>query len=53
MKNPIFKGYFADPEIHFYEGRYSVYPTQDGQNWHGTDFRCYSSTDLENWKMIW
>jgi len=42
--NPLLTG--ADPEIHYFNGKYYIYPTTvDGKKFH-----TYSSTDLSNWK---
>ena len=52
-KNPVIEGLYADPEVLYSEkdGKYYLYPTTDGQeNWDNHDFRCYSSTDLKEWK---
>lgn len=51
--NPVLKGYYADPEILYSNktDKYYLYPTSDGfNNWSGTYFKCFSSTDLVNWK---
>lgn len=51
--NPVLKGYYADPEILYSNktSKYYLYPTSDGfNNWSGTYFKCFSSTDLVNWK---
>ncbi|MEH3115859.1 family 43 glycosylhydrolase [Pedobacter terrae] len=51
--NPVLKGYYADPEILYSNktDKYYLYPTSDGfDNWSGTYFKCFSSTDLVNWK---
>ena len=51
--NPVIQGLYADPEVLWSERdqKYYLYPTTDGQeNWNNHDFRCYSSTDLKNWK---
>lgn len=50
MSNPIIKGYYADPDIRYYDGRYYIYPTTDGNKWHGTAFKCFSSENLIDWK---
>jgi len=50
--NPVLKGYYADPEILYSNktGQYYIYPTSDGfNNWSGTYFKAFSSTDLVNW----
>jgi len=52
-KNPILKGYYADPEIiySYKTKKYYIYPTSDGfVDWTGTYFKTFSSTDLVNWK---
>jgi len=51
--NPVLKGYYADPEILYSNktSKYYLYPTSDGfNNWSGTFFKSFSSTDLVNWK---
>lgn len=30
MSNPIIKGFYADPDIACFGGRYYIYPTTDG-----------------------
>ena len=49
MSNPIIQGYYADPDIRYFEGRYYIYPTTDGNKWHGTSFKCFSSENLKDW----
>lgn len=51
--NPLFNGLYADPDIIYSEKnkKYYCYPTSDGfNNWSGTYFKTFSSTDLVNWK---
>ena len=53
VRNPIFPGLHADPEVLYSEqtGRYYIYPTTDGAfGWHNHDFKCFSSSDLVHWK---
>lgn len=53
VNNPVFQGLHADPEALYSEqtGKYYIYPTTDGAfGWHNHDFKCFSSTDLKNWK---
>lgn len=51
MKNPIFKGYFADPDAAIFNGKLYVYPTTDGVGWvKATEFRAFSSEDFVNFK---
>lgn len=50
MNNPIIKGYYADPDIACFNGRYYIYPTTDGgEGWNSTYFKAFSSDDLKNW----
>ena len=48
--NPLFPGWYADPEIHFFAGRYYIYPTTSGPYHEQTFFECWSSNDLTNWR---
>ena len=51
--NPVLNGYYADPDILYAEktGKFYMYPTSDGfNNWSGTYFKCFSSSDLITWK---
>ena len=51
--NPVLDGYYADPDIIYSnkDGKFYIYPTSDGfNNWSGTYFKAFSSTDLVNWK---
>ena len=53
VRNPVFPGLHADPEVLYSEqtGRYYIYPTTDGAfGWHNHDFKCFSSSDLVHWK---
>lgn len=47
--NPIFPGWYADPEIHVYEGRYYVYPTYSAPYEKQTFYEAFSSPDLVHW----
>ncbi len=49
MSNPLFPGWYADPEIHFFEGRFWVYPTTSQSFEKQTYFEAFSSPDLVNW----
>ncbi len=48
--NPLFPGWYADPEIHFFGGRYYVYPTGSADFASQASFECWSSSDLTDWK---
>ena len=53
VNNPVLSGYFADPDVLYSEKtkKFYIYPTSDGfDNWAGTYFKTFSSTDLVNWK---
>ena len=47
--NPLFGGWYADPEAHVYEGRYYVYPTYSAPYEKQTFFEAFSSSDLVSW----
>ena len=47
--NPLFPGWYADPEIHCFNGRYYVYPTTSRPFAEQTTFECWSSADLTQW----
>ena len=47
--NPIFSGWYADPEIHVFEGRYYVYPTYSAPYDKQTFYEAFSSPDLVHW----
>lgn len=54
LQNPILPGYFADPSVVQYDGKFYMYVTADP--W-GTDFlSCWVSDDFQNWtfhKLNW
>lgn len=47
--NPIFSGWYADPEIHIFNGRYYVYPTYSAAYEMQTFYEAFSSPDLVHW----
>ncbi|WP_328431265.1 family 43 glycosylhydrolase [Streptomyces sp. NBC_00453] len=50
-RSPVLPGLNADPDVHYLDGQYWIYPTTDGfQGWSGTQFKAYSSRDLVHWK---
>jgi hypothetical protein len=50
-RSPVLPGLNADPDVHYLNGEYWIYPTTDGfQGWSGTKFKAYSSKDLVHWK---
>lgn len=48
--NPIFDGWYADPEGIVYDDTYWVYPTYSDRFENQTFFDCFSSKDLVNWE---
>ncbi len=47
----MIKGYWADPQVALFNGKFYIYPTTDGiANWGATVFHAFSSTDLASWK---
>ena len=47
--NPIFEGWYADPEGIIYGDTYWVFPTWSDAYEKQTHFDCFSSKDLVNW----
>lgn len=47
--NPVFKGWYADPEARIFERTYWVYPTFSAKYDKQVFFDAFSSTDLINW----
>ena len=47
--NPVFEGWYADPEGIIYDDTYWIYPTSSDQYEKQTYFDCFSSPDLVNW----
>lgn len=48
--NPIFKGWYADPESAIFEGQYWVYPTYSAPYKEQVFLDAFSSKDLVTWK---
>ena len=47
--NPVFEGWYADPEAIIYDDTYWIYPTYSDEYEKQTFFDCFSSKDLVNW----
>lgn len=47
--NPVFPGWYADPEVATFDGKYWIFPTYSADFDDQTFFDCFSSTDLTNW----
>jgi beta-xylosidase len=48
--NPIFPGWYADPEVAVWDGTYWVFPTYSAPYEEQVFFDAFSSTDLVHWK---
>lgn len=48
--NPIFKGWYADPEAAIFKGEYWVYPTYSAKYKEQVFMDAFSSKDLVTWK---
>ena len=48
--NPIFKGWYADPEAAIFNNKYWVYPTYSAKYKEQVFMDAFSSDDLVNWK---
>lgn len=47
--NPVFEGWYADPEAIIYGDRYWIFPTYSAEYEKQVHFDCFSSPDLINW----
>lgn len=47
--NPLFEGWYADPEVILYGDTYWIYPTYSDEFSKQTFMDCFSSKDLINW----
>lgn len=47
LNNPILPGYFADPSLVQYDGKFYLYVTADP--WGGDSLSCWVSDDFRNW----
>ncbi|MCB9883276.1 MAG: family 43 glycosylhydrolase [Planctomycetes bacterium] len=47
--NPLFPGWYADPEVAILDGRYWIFPTTSAAYDEQTSFDAFSSTDLVTW----
>lgn len=50
--NPVFPGWYADPELHYFGGKYVIYPTYSAAYEKQTFFEAFVSDDLTNWKSV-
>ncbi len=48
--NPVFPGWYADPEAIIYDGEYWIYPTYSAPYEQQVFLDAFSSPDLVNWK---
>jgi beta-xylosidase len=48
--NPLFGGWYADPEIHLFGSRFYIYPTCSRAYEEQTCFEVWSSPDLADWR---
>jgi beta-xylosidase len=50
--NPVFPGWYADPELHLFNGKYYMYPTYSALYEDQTFFEAFVSDDLVNWSSV-
>ena len=48
--NPVFPGWYADPEAHVFDGKYWIYPTFSAPYDQQLYMDAFSSTDLVTWQ---
>ena len=49
MRNPIFEGWYADPQIRLFDGTWWVFPTTSARYGEQTFFDAFSSRDMKTW----
>lgn len=49
ISNPIVDGYYADPSIVFYEGKYYIYATIDP--WGSNELAVFETTDFRQFEQ--
>ena len=47
--NPVFEGWYADPEVIVFGDKFWIYPTFSAPYGEQVKFDCFSSPDLVNW----
>jgi beta-xylosidase len=47
--NPVFEGWYADPELHLFAGKYYIYPTYSALYEDQTFFEVWSSPNMVDW----
>ncbi|WP_337103699.1 glycoside hydrolase family 43 protein [Paenibacillus sp. YIM B09110] len=50
--NPVFPGWYADPEARIFEGKYWIYPTYSAPYDQQTHFDAFHSEDLVQWTKV-
>ncbi|SEM72702.1 Glycosyl hydrolases family 43 [Paenibacillus sp. OV219] len=50
--NPIFEGWYADPEARIFDNKYWIYPTYSAPYEEQTHFDAFYSTDLIEWTKV-
>lgn len=50
--NPVFPGWYADPEARIFQDRYWIYPTYSAPYDEQTFFDAFYSTDLTEWTKV-
>lgn len=50
IQNPIYDGWYADPEARIYEGQYVIYATKSRPFDEQKNQVCFTSKDLMNWE---
>ena len=49
LANPVFDGWYADPQIRIYDDTYWVFPTTSARFANQTSFDAFSSKDMKTW----
>lgn len=51
-RNPVIPGWYADPELHHFAGKFYLYPTYSSRYEEQTFFEAFESNNLTDWKSV-
>lgn len=51
-RNPVIPGWYADPELHHFAGKFYLYPTYSARYEEQTFFEAFESNNLTDWKSV-
>jgi len=51
-RNPVIPGWYADPELHYFQGKFYIYPTYSAKYEEQTFFEAFESKNLTDWNSV-